>query len=82
MASDDLTGRQLELIAKLAALEPTLAFMGGGPFLRSDLPIADSPAARSPSASAVRSVESGGQVESGVERAQLVRGNGLGEVVR
>jgi hypothetical protein len=26
MASDDLTGRQLELIAKL---EPTLAFMGG-----------------------------------------------------
>src|ERR1700746_1795260 len=27
--SDDLTGRQLELIAKLAALEATLAFMGG-----------------------------------------------------
>jgi hypothetical protein len=29
MASDDLTGRQLQLISKLAALEPTLAFMGG-----------------------------------------------------
>jgi hypothetical protein len=29
MASDDLNDRQLELIAKLAALEPTLAFMGG-----------------------------------------------------
>ena len=29
MPSDDLTDRQLELIAKLAALEPTLSFMGG-----------------------------------------------------
>jgi hypothetical protein len=27
--SGDLTGRQLELIAKLAALEPSLSFMGG-----------------------------------------------------
>jgi hypothetical protein len=27
--SEDLTDRQLELIAKLAALEPTLSFMGG-----------------------------------------------------
>jgi Aminoglycoside-2''-adenylyltransferase len=29
MARDQLTERQLELIAKLAALEPTLTFMGG-----------------------------------------------------
>ncbi len=29
MPNDDLTDRQLELIAKLAALEPTLSFMGG-----------------------------------------------------
>ena len=29
MPGDELTSRQLELIAKLAALEPTLTFMGG-----------------------------------------------------
>ena len=29
MPNGDLTNRQLELIAKLAALEPTLSFMGG-----------------------------------------------------
>src|SRR5262249_17854509 len=29
VARDDLTDRQLELIAKLASLEPTLSFMGG-----------------------------------------------------
>jgi hypothetical protein len=29
MPGDQLTDRQLELIAKLASLEPTLTFMGG-----------------------------------------------------